>query len=81
MLLKKYDVVLTDHQTRNERIISALKKFNSKNLNTGIDRMNHAIESFSKSMDQLSTEMDRMGAGRADHAERMWGKRKNTHIL
>ena len=79
VLLKKYDVILTDHQTRNERIVSALKRINPQNLNSSIEKFNSAVNSFSKSMDSLSAEMGSLG-GRAD-AEKLWGKRKNTHAF
>jgi len=49
ILLKKFDVILIDHQTRSEKARAFLLKFNQKNLNKGIK----VIDKFSKDIDKM----------------------------
>ena len=48
-----YAVTIPDYQTRREKTIGFLKKFNKTNLNKGIDTMQNGIESFSNAMDKM----------------------------
>ena len=50
---RKFDVILVDHQTKSERIVSVLRKFNARNLNNGINKFNRGIDSFHDMMDDL----------------------------
>ena len=54
-LCKKYNVVLTDYQTRKEKTISLLNKINMKNVNKGIDIFNKSLNKFSKTVDSLTS--------------------------
>lgn len=54
VICKKYDVILTDHQTRKEKTISLLNKINMKNFNKGIDTFNKSMNKFSKTIDSLT---------------------------
>ena len=58
MLCQRYDVVLTDYQTKREKIFSVLKKINLKNLDKGITGFSKLVQSFGGSMDQLTREID-----------------------
>ncbi len=54
VICKKYDVILTDHQTRKEKTISLLNKINIKNFNKGMDTFNKVLNKFSKTVDSLT---------------------------
>lgn len=54
IICKKYDVILTDHQTRKEKTISLLNKINMKNFNKGMDVFNKSLNKFSKTVDSLT---------------------------
>ena len=55
VICKKYDVVLTDYQTRKEKTISLLNKINMKNFNKGMDMFNKSLNKFSKTVDSLTS--------------------------
>ena len=55
VLCKKYDVILTDYQTRKEKTISLLNKINMKNFNKGMDMFNRSLNKFSKTVDSLTS--------------------------
>jgi len=57
VMCKKYDIVLTNHKTKREQLLIFLKKINMKNINKGIDTFNNAVQSFGRSMDQLSKDL------------------------
>jgi len=46
ILTARYDIILTDYETRNEKIVRILKKFNRKNLNKGITKFNKGMSQF-----------------------------------
>ena len=73
-LMIKFDVILTDHKTRREKIISVLRKFNNKNLDLGIKKFNHTIEDFERSMDQLSNDLNK-SYGR-NEGLKFWSEKK-----
>ncbi len=58
MLCQKYDVILTDHKTRKEKITFILNKFNQRNFNKGMIQFNRIMKDFGKFMDQFSQEID-----------------------
>jgi len=53
-LCKKYNIILTDHQTRKEKTISLLNKINMKNFNKGMDVFNKSLNKFGKTIDSLT---------------------------
>lgn len=67
----KFEVILTDFKTRNEKIIDALRKFNTKNLDAGIEKFNKGVDEFSKSVESFHREMSQ--DKRPDPAGRIWG--------
>jgi len=58
MLCQKYDVILTDYQTKREKLFSALKKINLKNFDKGVKEFSRLVQSFGGSLEQLTREID-----------------------
>ena len=58
MLCQKYDVILTDYQTKREKVFAALKKINLKNFDKGVTQFSKLVQFFGGSMDQLTREID-----------------------
>ena len=54
MLTQRYDVILTDHKTRKEKITFVLKKFNQRNFNKTMKQFNGFMKDFGNFMDQLT---------------------------
>ena len=44
VLLKKYEIILTDYKTKGEKIKGILNKFNAENLNKGITTFNKGVD-------------------------------------
>lgn len=59
ILCKKFDIILTDHETTREKLFTLLDNINLKNINKGIDIFNKSVQSFGDSMDKLVTELDK----------------------
>ena len=78
MLCQRYDVILTDYQTKREKIFSALKKINLKNLDKGITELSNLVQSFGSSMDQLTREIDSQKHKDKDNLDSVWGKSENS---
>lgn len=82
-ITKQYDVILTNHKTRRERlqeiidVIDITMPRGRKKLNSGIDRFNGIMDDFSDAMDRLSKDMSQIGP-KGDISEIMWGKKENT---
>jgi len=58
-ILKKYDIILTNHKTRRERFIGIMENIDitsrkgRKNLNRALDKMDRGFETFDKYNKQL----------------------------
>ena len=78
MLCQRYDVILTDYQTKREKIFSALKKINLKNLDKGITELSNLVQSFGGSMDQLTREIDSQTSKDKNNLDSIWGKSENS---
>ena len=78
MLCQRYDVILTDYQTKREKIFSVLKKINLKNLDKGITEFSKLVQSFGGSMDQLTREIDSQTSKDKDNLDSVWGKSENS---
>ena len=74
MLCQKYDVILTDYQTKREKIFSALKKINLRNFDKGVSEFSKLVQSFGSSLDQLTSEMDSQKSKDTDNLDLVWGK-------
>jgi hypothetical protein len=78
LLCQKYDVILTDYQTKKEKIFSMLKKINLKNFDKGITGFSKLVQSFGGSMDQLTREIDSQAHKNKDNLDVIWGKPNNS---
>jgi len=77
-LCQKYDVILTDYKTKREKVFSALKKINLKNLDKGVSEFSKLVQSFGCSMDQLTREIDSQKSKDSDNMDLVWGKSGNS---
>lgn len=87
MLLRRFDVILTDHKTRRERLRGFARAMfrptiqqrqsQRKSLDTGIKKVKGAIDNFDRSMDSLSKGLNgAVSKGhREDPVELVFGKR------
>ena len=78
MLCQRYDVILTDYQTKREKIFSVLKKINLENLDKGITGFSKFVQSFGGSIDQLTSEIDSQKHNDKDNVDLVWGKSENS---
>ena len=78
MLCQKYDVILTDYQTKREKVFSALKKINLKNFDKGITEFSRLVQSFGGSMEQLTREIDSQKHKDLENLDLAWGKSGNS---
>ena len=78
ILCQRYDVILTDYQTKREKIFSVLKKINLKNLDKGVTEFSKLVQSFGGSMDQLTREIDSQTSKDKDDLDSVWGKSENS---
>ena len=78
MLCQKYDVILTDYQTKREKVFSALKKINLRNFDRGVSEFSKLVQSFGGSMDQLTRELNSPKSKDADNLDLVWGKSNNS---
>ena len=58
LLCQKYDVVLSDYQTKKQKTFSLLQKINLKNFDKGITEFSKLVQSFGNSMDQFTAEIN-----------------------
>ena len=77
MLCQKYDVILTDYQTKKEKLFSALKKINLRNFDKGVSEFSKLVQSFGGSMDQLTRELNSPKSKDADNLNLVWGESDN----
>jgi hypothetical protein len=73
-LCKKFDIILTDHKTKREKIFSILDVINLKNINKGMEIFNKSIQSFGDSMDKLVTEIDKSSSNNV----KIWSESKES---
>jgi hypothetical protein len=82
MLCQKYDVILTDHKTRKEKIAFVLKKFNQRNFNKAMKQFNVFMKDFGKFMDQLTRdsthEINSTKYKDENSNDLIWGKSNNS---
>jgi uncharacterized protein YoxC len=78
MLCQKYDVILTDYQTKREKVFSVLKKINLRNFDKGVAEFSKLVQSFGGSMDQLTREIDSQTSKDKDNLDSVWGKSENS---
>ena len=78
MLCQKYDVILTDYQTRREKVFSALKKISLRNFDKGVTEFSRLVQSFGGSVDQLTREINSQKYQDNDNFDSVWGKSENS---
>ena len=82
MLTQRYDVILTDHKTRKEKITFVLKKFNQRNFNKAMKQFNLFMKDFGNFMDQLTRdsthETNSTKYKEEDSNDLIWGKSNNS---
>jgi len=81
MLCQKYDVILTDYKTRNQKIFSLLQKINLKNFGKGVTEFSKLVNSFGNSIEQLTAEINDDKISDKKNLESIWGpSEKQTPI-
>ena len=76
MLCQRYDVILTDYQTKKQKTFSLLQKINLKNFNKGITGFSKLVQSFGNSMDQFTAEINDKKISDKKNLESIWGSSK-----
>jgi len=81
MLCQRYDVILSDYQTKKQKTFSLLQKINLKNFEKGITVFSKLVQSFGNSMDQFTAEIDNKKISDKKNLESIWGpSKKQTPI-
>jgi hypothetical protein len=81
MLCQRYDVILSDYQTKKQKTFSLLQKINLKNFEKGIIEFSKLVQSFGNSMDQFTAEIDNKKISDKKNLESIWGpSKKQTPI-
>jgi hypothetical protein len=89
VLCRKYQIILTDHNTKAEKTKGILKailrptptqrKNQKQRLENGIKKVRGGIDAFDKSMDDLSKSLkDTMGEPNQDPVKMVFGDRNNN---
>jgi len=76
LLCQKYDVILSDYQTKKKKTFSLLQKINLKNFDKGITEFSKLVQSFGNSMDQFTTEINDKKISDKKNLESIWGSSK-----
>lgn len=79
-LTNTYDVILTDHKTRSEKIKGI---FTIKNLNKSIDAVSNGTEKFSKALEKFDMKDFKVfqGVSEKDYSSLMSGSKKDYSAL
>ena len=81
LLCQKYDVILSDYQTKKQKTFSLLQKINLKNFDKGITGFSKLVQSFGNSMDQFTAEINDKKTSDKKNLESIWGpSKKQTPI-
>ena len=81
LLCQKYDVILSDYQTKKKKTFSLLQKINLKNFDKGITEFSKLVQSFGNSMDQFTAEINDKKISDKKNLESIWGpSKKQTPI-
>ena len=76
LLCQKYDVILSDYQTKKQKTFSLLQKINLKNFEKGITEFSKLVQSFGNSMDQFTAEINDKKISDKKNLESIWGSSK-----
>jgi hypothetical protein len=77
LLCQRYDVILTDYKTKQQKIISLLSHINLKNLDKGITQFNKLFASLGESTEQLNKELPHSRKDKKN-LDSIWGKSTNS---
>ena len=79
IMLKKYDIILTDYKTKKEKLFSIIDKFNAKNINSGITKFNKGMDQFSKVIgsSQPKKSKSAIGISKKDYDKLFKSKKKS----
>ena len=81
MLCQRYDVILSDYQTKKQKTFSLLQKINLKNFDKGITEFSKLVQSFGNSMDQFTAEINDKKISDKKNLESIWRpSKKQTPI-
>ena len=81
LLCQKYDVILSDYQTKKKKTFSLLQKINLKNFDKVITEFSKLVQSFGNSMDQFTAEINDKKISDKKNLESIWGpSEKHTPI-
>jgi hypothetical protein len=81
MLCQRYDVILSDYQTKKQKTFSLLQKINLNNFDKGITEFSKLVQSFGNSMDKFTAEIDNKKTSDKKNLESIWGpSKKQTPI-
>ena len=81
MLCQRYDVILSDYQTKKQKTFSLFQKINLKNFEKGITEFSKLVQSFGNSMDQFTAEINDKKISDKKNLESIWGlSKKQTPI-
>ena len=73
LLCQKYDVILSDYQTKKQKTFSLLQKINLKNFDKGITEFSKLVQSFGNSMDHFTAEINDNKVSDKKNLESIWG--------
>ena len=76
MLCQRYDVILSDYQTKKQKTFSLFQKINLKNFEKGITEFSKLVQSFGNSMDQFTAEINDKKISDKKNLESIWGSSK-----
>ena len=77
LLCQKYDVILSDYQTKKQKTFSLLQKINLKNFDKGIVEFSKLVQSFGNSMGQFTAEINDKKMSDKKNLKSIWGPSKN----
>ena len=81
VITQRYNVTISDHQTRNEKIKKAAKKINVDNLKKGIDKFDSGMDQFDKSMKDFNRSVKKAAPPKVQSGMSVWGKSKSKSSL
>ena len=79
VLCQKYDVILLDHKTKKEKIVSLLKIINLMNFDKGIAQFNKLFQTFGDSTEQLTREINHSKQDK-QNLDSIWGKSDTSSL-
>lgn len=60
IICQRYEIILTDYQTKGEKARGILSKFNMANLDKGLKILDKGLNEFDKKMDSFDRKMEKL---------------------